>query len=82
MQVSTWGNNLAVRLPKKLVEKLGLAVGDDVAVTSADARTIVISKSDDKSDFIARLHSLQKPKPVGSSGTAMMPTRGDAFSRY
>lgn len=68
MQVSKWGNSLAVRLPKKLVEKLGLAEGDDVDVTSADARTIVISKSDDKddkSDFIARLRSLQKPKPAG-----------------
>jgi antitoxin MazE len=65
MQVSKWGNSLAVRLPRKLVEKLGLAEGDDVDVTSADARTIVISKSDDKSGFIARLRSLQKPKPAG-----------------
>ena len=68
MQVSKWGNSLAVRLPKKLVEKLGLAEGDDVDVTSADARTIVISKSDDKDDkygFIAKLRSLQKPKPAG-----------------
>ncbi|MDO9061595.1 MAG: hypothetical protein Q7U92_21595, partial [Bradyrhizobium sp.] len=45
--------------------EMGLAVGDDVDVASADARTIVISKSDDKSDFIARLRSLQKPKPAG-----------------
>ncbi len=35
MQVSKWGNSLAVRLPKKMVEKLGLKEGDkvDVAVT-------------------------------------------------
>jgi antitoxin MazE len=65
MQVSKWGNSLAVRLPKKLVEKLGLAEGDDVEVTAADAQTIVIAKSDDKGDFIARLRSLQKPKPAG-----------------
>ena len=67
MQVSKWGNSLAVRLPKKLVEKLGLAEGDDVDVTSADARTIVIVKCDDKDDksgFIARLRSLQKRKPA------------------
>jgi antitoxin MazE len=68
MQVSKWGNSLAVRLPKKLVEKLGLAEGDDVDVTSADARTIVIAKSDDKdhkNGFIDKLRSLQKPKPAG-----------------
>jgi len=76
MQVSKWGNSLAVRLPKKLVEKLGLAEGDDVDVTSADAQTILISKSDDKSDFIDRLRSLQKPKPAG-----FVWNRDDANSR-
>jgi antitoxin MazE len=65
MQVSKWGNSLAVRLPKKLVEDLGIAEGDDVDVTAADAQTIVISKSDDKSDFIIKLRVLQKPKPAG-----------------
>ena len=65
MQVSKWGNSLAVRLPKKLVENLGIAEGDDVNVTSADAQTIVISKNDDKGDFILKLRVLQKPKPEG-----------------
>jgi antitoxin MazE len=65
MQVSKWGNSLAVRLPKKLVEELGLKEGDDVDVTSADAQTVVISKSDDKGDFLVKLRSLQKPKPAG-----------------
>ena len=65
MQVSKWGNSLAVRLPKKLVEDLGIAEGDDVDVTAADAQTIVISKSDDKSDFIIKLRVLQKPAPAG-----------------
>ena len=65
MQVSKWGNSLAVRLPRKLVEKLGLVEGDDVDVISADARTIMISKSDDKGDFLVKLRVLQKPKPAG-----------------
>ena len=29
MQVSKWGDSLAVRLPKALVEKMGLRAGDD-----------------------------------------------------
>lgn len=33
MQVSKWGNSLAVRLPKKLVDKLGLKAGDAVDLT-------------------------------------------------
>jgi len=65
MQVSKWGNSLAVRLPKKLVEELGIAEGDDVNVTSADPQTIVISKKDDQGDFILKLRVLQKPKPKG-----------------
>ena len=65
MQVSKWGNSLAVRLPKKLVEDLGIAEGDDVNVTSADAQTIVISKNDIKGNFSLDLRMLQKPKPEG-----------------
>jgi len=65
MQVSRWGNSLAIRLPKKLVEDLGIAEGDDVNVTSADAETIVISKNAGKGDFILKLRVLQKPKPEG-----------------
>lgn len=69
MRVSKWGNSFAVRLPKKLVEKLGLAEGDDVDVTSADARTIVIAKSDDKDDkraeFLKQMQQFRWPAPEG-----------------
>lgn len=30
MQVARWGNSLAIRLPKKLVEELGLEAGDRI----------------------------------------------------
>jgi antitoxin MazE len=76
MQISKWGNSLAVRLPKKLVEKLGIAEGDGVDVTSEDAQTIVISKSDGKGDFLIKLRLLQKPKPEG-----FVWNRDDANSR-
>ena len=65
MRVSKWGNSLAVRLPKKLVEELGIAEGDDVSVTLADGQTIVISKTNDNGDFLLKLRVLQKPKPEG-----------------
>ena len=35
MQVSRWGNSLAVRLPKSLVEELGLKEGDQLSVVAA-----------------------------------------------
>jgi antitoxin MazE len=35
MQVSKWGNSLAVRLPKALVEELGLKEGDELNLVAA-----------------------------------------------
>jgi len=35
MQVSKWGNSLAVRLPKALVDQLGLKEGDELEVVAA-----------------------------------------------
>ena len=32
MQVSKWGDSLAVRLPKALVEKMGLRAGDELDI--------------------------------------------------
>jgi len=42
MQVSKWGNSLAVRLPKALVEQLGLKEGDELKVVAASSDTIAV----------------------------------------
>lgn len=46
MQVAKWGNSLAVRLPKKLVEQLGLKAGDELDFVVADLGRIEIRKED------------------------------------
>lgn len=48
MQVSKWGNSLAVRLPKALVEELGLKEGDDVNVVAARDGTIEVETREDQ----------------------------------
>ena len=48
MQVSKWGNSLAVRLPKTLVEELGLKEGDDVNVVAARDGTIEVETREDQ----------------------------------
>lgn len=48
MQVSKWGNSLAVRLPKALVEQLGLKEGDDVNVVAAKDGTIEVETREDQ----------------------------------
>jgi antitoxin MazE len=40
MQVSKWGNSLAIRLPAAVVEALKLREGDDVILHVAGKRTL------------------------------------------
>jgi len=42
MQVSKWGNSLAVRLPKALVAQLGLKEGDELTVVAAQGDVIEV----------------------------------------
>jgi antitoxin MazE len=53
------------RLPETLLEKMGLKDGDEVNVTSADSRTIAISKADQDRDFVQKLRARQRPAPEG-----------------
>jgi antitoxin MazE len=48
MQVSKWGNSLAVRLPRKLVEQLGLKEGDDVNLVAGKDGTIEVETREDQ----------------------------------
>jgi antitoxin MazE len=56
MQVSKWGNSLAVRLPKTLVDQLGLKEGDELNVVAASKETIELeSKKEQRRRAIARM---------------------------
>jgi antitoxin MazE len=48
MQVSRWGNSLAVRLPKALVERLGLKEGDQLNVVAAKDGAIEVETNEDR----------------------------------
>ncbi|MEG3088701.1 AbrB/MazE/SpoVT family DNA-binding domain-containing protein [Sphingomonas sp. PB4P5] len=45
MRVAQWGNSLAIRLPKDVVDKLKLKIGDEVDMDAVGARTVEISRS-------------------------------------
>ena len=65
MQVSKWGNSLAIRLPVAVVEVLGLREGDQVKVEVANARTLRVNRADsgDK-QALARLRKLRGTLPA------------------
>ena len=64
MQVSRWGNSLAIRLPASVVEVLGLKEGDDVEVEVAAPRTFGIRKSPDDEALLDRLRQYRGRLPA------------------
>jgi antitoxin MazE len=63
MQVSKWGGSLAVRLPKALVERMGLRAGDKLDIVDVVDRTLVVQKQDRREAALARLASLNWTLP-------------------
>ena len=65
MLVSKWGNSLAVRLPRELVEKLKLTAGDEVELRPAGAHTIEIEKRDRRAEFLDAISQFRWEVPEG-----------------
>jgi antitoxin MazE len=65
MQVSKWGNSLAVRLPAAVVEALELKEGDDIEIQVAGVRTFSVSRDRSRQRALDRLRKLRRPFPPG-----------------
>lgn len=65
MQVSKWGNSLAIRLPAAVVEALDLKEGDEIEVRIAGERTFDIERDRRRERAIERIRTLRKPLPAG-----------------
>ena len=65
MQVAKWGNSLAVRLPKKLVEELGLRAGDRLDIVTAANRRIEVAKDDRRERALAAIRARRWALPSG-----------------
>jgi antitoxin MazE len=67
MQVSRWGNSLAIRLPSAVVEALELKEGDDIEIRVAGDRTFEVRRDRSKERAISRLRRLRRNLPPGFS---------------
>lgn len=65
MRVSKWGNSLAVRLPKALVEALNLTPGDELNVVEASKGRIAVEKIDRRAEFLRQVEQFRFPLPEG-----------------
>lgn len=65
MQVSKWGNSLAVRLPSAVVEALALKEGDQIEIRVVRARVFEVSRDQKTQRALARLRKLSRRLPAG-----------------
>lgn len=65
MQTAKWGNSLAVRLPKQLVNELGLKPGDEIDIVSATRHRIEVKKNDRRERALKAIAERQWAVPEG-----------------
>jgi antitoxin MazE len=65
MQVSKWGNSLAVRLPSEVVEALKLKEGDQIEIKIANTREFAVRRDPARKRTLDRLRRLRRPLPAG-----------------
>lgn len=65
MQVSKWGNSLAIRLPAAVVEALELKEGDDIEIRVAGERAFEVARDRSRQRALKNLRKLRRPFPAG-----------------
>ncbi len=65
MQVAKWGNSLAIRLPRAVVEVLGLKEGDDVEIHVTGSREFEIARRPAPQELLRRLRKYRGRMPAG-----------------
>ena len=64
MQVSKWGNSMAIRLPASVVKALELHEGDDIEVLIAEERVFQVKKKPGNDAILARLRQFRGKLPA------------------
>jgi antitoxin MazE len=65
MQVSKWGNSLAIRIPARLVETLKLKEGDEIEIKINGPREFEVQRDRTRERALRRLQRLRRPLPPG-----------------
>jgi len=67
MQVSRWGNSLAVRLPAAVVDALKLKEGDEIEISVAGRRDFKVARDRSKERALEQLRAMKWSFPPGFS---------------
>ena len=64
MQVSKWGNSLAVRLPAAVVDALDLKEGEEIEIQVAGARVLEVARKPSNRELLSRLRRYRGRLPA------------------
>ncbi len=64
MQVSKWGNSLAVRLPRVVVDALNLKEGDEIEISVASKREFKVARDRSKEKAVEQLRQMRWSFPA------------------
>jgi antitoxin MazE len=67
MQVSKWGNSLAIRIPADVVRSLGLKEGDELEVKAMDNLRLEVARKLTREEVLARLKAYDLQLPADGS---------------
>ncbi len=65
MQVSKWGNSLAVRLPASVVQALELKEGDQIELYVHGERAFAVARDRSRQKALEAIRKLARPLPAG-----------------
>jgi antitoxin MazE len=65
MRIAKWGNSLAIRLPKSLVDALSLKAGDELEVVDATRERLAVVMDERRKQALERLASMRIKLPPG-----------------
>lgn len=64
LQIAKWGNSLAVRLPAKLVEKLGLKEGDEIELIAKASGELEVERQASIDELFERVRNMRRKLPA------------------
>lgn len=64
MQISRWGNSLAIRLPAALVRDLDLREGDEITIDIDNAKRMEVARKERREELLAGLDAYRGLLPA------------------
>lgn len=64
MRIAKWGNSLAIRLPKDLIEALSLKAGDELEIVDATRQRLAVAKDERRKNAIENMRARRWTLPA------------------